>query len=268
MCSFSSVATVHAQGSTAATKRGAVSPERLVDLGDARAKMKFVTDGDGHYAAFVPLDRSWLFWGDGRVFHMVPVRGDGSDGDSSFNLAFEEYRADGRPLGELTFRDGRYTIDCDERVTDFRPVAPDVAQRLLAEASFEKPPFDWGPYALARDDGGTYYFIDRQFRYVQDSKNLTRFTWKRTNDFRLFAGPRGALKPLRLTNVVTDSEGDIFATKTGQLRLILSANQGTWIVGQSRRELTIVPVDRNQHLIYTDLGPYIGVPLGTPCDVL
>ncbi len=268
MCSFSSVATVHAQGSAAATKRGAVSPERLVALGDARAKMKFVTDGDGHYAAFVPLDLTWLFWGDGRVFHMVPVRSGGSDGDSGFNLAFDEQRTVGRPLGELTFRDGRYTIDCDERVTELRPVAPDVAQRLLAEASFERPFFEWGPYALARDDGGTYYFIDRQFRYVQDSKNLTSFRWKRTNEFRLFAGPRGALKPLRLTNVVSDSEGDIFATKTGQLRLILSAKQGTWVVGQSRRELTIVPIDRNQHLIYNDLGPYTGVLLGTPCDVL
>ena len=48
---------------------------------------------------------------------------------------------------------------------------------------------------------GTYYYVDRA---RQPPGNY---------DFHLFRGPRGNMKTLPMTNIVSDSEGDIFATK-------------------------------------------------------
>ena len=71
-----------------------------------------------------------------------------------------------------------------------------------------------------------------------------------------------------MTNVVSDSEGDIFSTKTGSLRLILNKNESTWIEGKKQRKLVLVPVEDNARMIYTELGVYTGERLGTPCDDL
>ncbi len=82
------------------------------------------------------------------------------------------------------------------------------------------------------------------------------------------------MKPVALVNIVSDSEGDIFASKRGRLRLIFTHGgrdrQRTWewISGKKRRSLTDVPVLRNIMLIYRDLGVYDGKRLGTPCDDL
>jgi hypothetical protein len=79
------------------------------------------------------------------------------------------------------------------------------------------------------------------------------------------------MKRLPLKNVVDDSEGSIFATKDGVLRLITTDRKNhtqvfKWVVGGREALLTDVPVRENEPLIYLDLGPYGGQPLGTPCD--
>ena len=71
-----------------------------------------------------------------------------------------------------------------------------------------------------------------------------------------------------LTYVAFDTQGDIFSTKTGELRLVSSATEGAWIQGKTRTKLTIVPIEDNHILVYTDLGVYSGEKLGTPCDDL
>jgi hypothetical protein len=110
------------------------------------------------------------------------------------------------------------------------------------------------PYALARDPKAIYYYVDR---------GATPATEK---NFRLYRGPKGALKLQKMTDVASDSEGEIFATKTGSLRLILDKKQSSWIQGKTSENLTLVPVDQNYSLIYNDLGVYSGQKLGTPCD--
>ena len=76
------------------------------------------------------------------------------------------------------------------------------------------------------------------------------------------------LSILKMTNVVSDSQGDIFTTKKGELRLVLDQTRSVWIAGKKETALTSVPVDANRIMIYTDLGVYAGQRLGTPCDDL
>ena len=71
-----------------------------------------------------------------------------------------------------------------------------------------------------------------------------------------------------MTNVVSDSEGDVFSTKTGSLRLIIDRRESTWIEGEKPRKLMLVPVRQNLGLIYNELGIYAGQRQGTPCDDL
>ena len=127
---------------------------------------------------------------------------------------------------------------------------------MLETARFEKSPRKTSAYALARDDGGRYFFVDRG-RTDETAKN-----------FRLFVGPKGNLKQQKMTNVVSDSEGDVFATKTGSLRLILGKNEGSWIEKGKPKKLVLVPVEDNVRMIYTELGVYAGERMGTPCDDL
>ena len=109
-------------------------------------------------------------------------------------------------------------------------------------------------YALARDDKGTYYYVDRM-REPEGNKN-----------FRVFIGQRGAMKPAKMKNIVSDSEGDIFYTKKGELRLVLDKSEQTWAKGKKQTKLTVLPVEDNVVLIYSELGVYTGQSLGTPCD--
>ena len=108
-------------------------------------------------------------------------------------------------------------------------------------------------HALSRDDRGVYYYVDR----MQDEYG--------GKGYRLFAGQKGGLKELGLTNIVSDSEGEIFASKKGELRFVQGGGKATWIKGEKKTELVTVPLDMNLALIYGDLGVYEG-SLGTPCD--
>jgi hypothetical protein len=141
-------------------------------------------------------------------------------------------------------------------MTDLQPVAADDAKRVLAQAVFHKPRWRRQSYALARDNAGRYYFVDRP-REPEGNHN-----------FRLMVGPRGSLKPQKMINVVSDSEGDVFATKSGKLRLVLGKQESIWIQGSKETKLLYLPLEDNHVMIYKELGVYVGEPLGTPCDDL
>jgi hypothetical protein len=165
------------------------------------------------------------------------------------------FYGDGKQLFHLAEQKG-CAVTCGERVTTLKIVPPDEAKALLAKASFFASPIDRVPYALARDSNAVYYYVDH---------GSTTATEK---NFRLFRGRKGALKLQKMTDVASDSEGDIFATKTGSLRLILEKKQSTWIQGKKSTSLTLIPVEQNYQMIYNDLGVYAGIRLGTPCDDL
>ena len=137
------------------------------------------------------------------------------------------------------------------------------AKAVVAGAKFYKTRWNHFAYSLARDNTGKYYYVDN-LREPEHAKN-----------FRLWAGMKGAMKQQKMTNVVSDSEGDIFSTKTGSLRLILDKHETTWFEkrqyesGEPKKtKLVFLDPADNHIMIYTDLGVYTGEPLGTPCDDL
>src|SRR5262249_10965891 len=139
------------------------------------------------------------------------------------------------------FREGKAEVHCEERKTEVTRLGDTEASAMLQAAKFHKPRWKFRAYAIARDKTGKYYYVDRQ-REPEDNRN-----------FRLFAGPRGSLKPLKMTNVVSDSEGDIFSTKSGQLRLVLGKKESSWIQGKNETKLLLLPLEDNVVLIYRDL---------------
>ena len=229
-----------------------------VDVTEARAKLKLLTDGKKHYIALVPFGSAFedTFYGDGKVFYQMRIVGGGSSGTESFDRVFWDPRITARYKSSIDFKDGKYKVRCEDRETALTLVADDEAKGIIDAAKFVKPRWNRRAYALARDDRGTYYFVDK-IREPESSK-----------DFRLFAGPRGDVKPQKMVNVVSDSGGDIFATKNGELRLVLNKGDARWIAGKADTKLVALPVEDNAVLIYLELGAYTGERLGTPCDDL
>jgi hypothetical protein len=238
-------------------KAKTVSVDTPVDVADVKSKLKVLTDGKKHFVAVVPFGPTeHFYYGDGKAFYAQRVFGSGSSGQESFDLTFWEPRVRAPYQASFEFRDGKYRVQCDERKTELSPLPDDEAKTLLDTARFFRPRWKQRAHALARDDRGIYYYVDRG-RESDDSKT-----------FRLFAGPKGIMKPLKMVNVVSDSEGEIFSTPSGELRLVLDRKQTVWIQKKRRIPLSSLPVEDNHVLIYSDLGVYAGQRLGTPCDDL
>jgi hypothetical protein len=245
-------------GAPPAQAKEAELPTDLVNITAVRSKMKLVTDGAGHYMAFVPFGRDDLeelmFWGDGKHFWQIRRIGYGAEGDIRFDVTFWEPRVAERWKASFEFKDKKYNVRCDDRVTDLKLVDEEEARKILDGGTFHKPRWRHQSYALARDEMGTYYFVDQE-REPAGNKN-----------FRVFIGQKGAMKPAKMKNIVSDSEGDIFITKNGQLRLILDKNESSWTKGKKTTKLLVLPIEQNVPMIYNELGQYSGQPLGTPCD--
>jgi len=252
-----------------------VDPAELVDVSAIRPRLILVTDGKGHYVAALPdlAEDAWrghfFYSDDGKTFWDQRVGSMGSSGAGTYSMSFWDPRIDAGWKKSFDKKGDVFTMQCDDRTTTLTVVPAAEAKVLLDAASFRKPRWKFSAYALARDDKGTYYYVDRP-REPEGNKA-----------FRLSRGTKGALKPLKMTNVVSDSEGDIFATKGGELRLIFNketkgrdntyttvAREPFWIKGKQKTALTWVPVEDNLYLIYVELGVYAGQPLGTPCDDL
>jgi len=231
-------------------------PDDPLDVSAVKDKLSFVTDGKGHYVAYAPVSQmsDFLFYGDGKTFWNQRTFGGGSQGDIQFSRTFWEPRLSNGRGGSFEFRDKKFTVDCGERKTELQPVPATEAKTLVEGAKFNKPRWKWKAHFIARDERGNYYFVDRQ-RVPEDSKN-----------YRLWVGPKGNLKQQKMTNVVSDTEGDIFATKTGSLRLVSGKSEWLWIAGKTTTKLTRVPVEDNLPLVYAELGVYAGEMFGTPCD--
>jgi hypothetical protein len=229
-----------------------------VDITAVADKIIVLADGKQHYIAVVPSGDLYsnFFYGDGKKFYKQYITGGSRAGTESWDRIFWEPRVDARWKAGFGFKKGKYTVQCGDRATEFKPLAADEQANMLKAASFFKTLWNHQPYSLARDNKGNYFYVDRLWE-PENNKN-----------FRLFSGPRGNLKVLKMTNVVSDSQGDIFTTKKGELRLVLDRKKSSWHAGKAETDLINLPIDENQILIYSDLGVYAGQRLGTPCDDL
>ena len=226
------------------------------------------SDGKGHYVLHIegPSSTTQLFYGDGKRMTRVPlVEAIGSamfleprfynpDANPSFR------GADIRVHSAVDFdaQKGTCAVRCGTQRTELRLLPHDKALELLTAAALAPIPALRTPHALARDERGNYYYVD---------KGSTPAT---ASSFRLYMGPKGNMKLQKMTNVVSDSQGEIFSTKTGDLRLIVGPNgtQSTWVKGPARTSLLAVPVQENLRMIWTELGVYAGEKRSNPCDDL
>lgn len=237
------------------------------------------TDGKSHYVIVAPNEKqsTQLYYGDGKTFYRVPLPPWVLSGDSFFEPRFfaKTKNSNFRGLDMRMFASVDYdakkatcSASCGERKTDLTILGDDAKKTLLlGKATFEPPLHKRAPHHLARDEGGRYFYVD---------KGATPDTEK---NFRLFVGPKGAMKLQKMTNAVADTEGEIFTTKTGSLRYVTDRkNPPTWIQGKKKLTLTVVPIEghdeksgepiNNYQLIYNELGVYLGEKLGNPCDDL
>jgi hypothetical protein len=242
-------------------------------------KTAVCTDGKSHYVVIAPSEKqsTQLYYGDGKTFYRVPLPPWVLSGDTFFEPRFfaKTKNSSFRGLDMRVFASVDYdakkatcSASCGERKTDLSIMPEDAKKALLAKATYEPPRHKRAAHHLARDENGRYFYVD---------KGNTSDTEK---NFRLFVGPKGAMKLQKMTNAVAaDTEGEIFTTKTGSLRYVTDrTNPPTWIQGSKKTTLTVVPIEgkdaktdepvNNYQLIYNELGVYLGEKLGNPCDDL
>ena len=238
------------------------------DLAEVKDKLTVWTDGKKHYHALALTTDSDkpVFWSaDGKSFYAMRIIGGGSEGDDAnlkkLDRVFWEPRVDAPYKASYDYKKddkgaATFEVQCSERHTKLTQLPAAETKALVDGAKFYHSRWNHYAYSLARDNTGKYYYVDN-VREPEHAKN-----------FRLWAGMKGAMKLQKMTNVVSDSEGDIFSTKTGSLRLILDKHETTWMQGEKKIKLVFLEPSDNHIMIYTDLGVYEGEPLGTPCDDL
>jgi hypothetical protein len=160
----------------------------------------------------------------------------------------------------LDHQDGAWSLACGEDEVALTELPPERVEAFLSSRELGDHRWRREPYALARDDRGRYYYIDR-FKERYGGKG-----------FRVFQGRQGALSLTQLVDIVNDSQGMVFSTDSGDLRLIVDDRRGlqqaTWYRGDARTELRVLSVHENAELVFQELGVYVGENLGTVCELL
>jgi len=232
-------------------KKKKVSDDDVVDVSAVKSQFLVFTDGDGGYFATIRADMDNLYYGDGKTFYRQRVTSGGANGNNDWTFRMWSPRVDG--MADLDIKSDKGTIGCGDDEFELTQVSAKEATKLLDKAVFKRPLWTRQGHTLWRDDKGTYYYIDR----LQDAYG--------GKGFRLFAGQKGAMKELGLTNIVSDSVGQIYSTKKGELRFVQEDGKATWIKNERKTQLVYVPIEDNLAMVYGDLGVYDG-SLGTPCD--
>jgi hypothetical protein len=241
----------------ASDKPVAIDTKAVID------KLDLFRDDVGNYYvspradAGIPAEDAdqWVFYGDGKAFYRQWIIGSSSSG-GVFEWNVWSPRAKGLVTATLDLSNGNLTARCrPKEVRQLTLLKADEARTIFRAAKFYPPLWQRQSHLLARDDDGVYYFID-ELREEYGGAG-----------FRVFVGPKGAMKELAMTNMASDSAGEIFATKGGQLKIVTGAEgKATWSKGGKKTELTVLPPSDNKYLIYRELGIY--GKLGVVCDDL
>jgi hypothetical protein len=237
-----------------------------VDIKDMKEHMLLFKDADGGiYVVFneKKMDKR-VFYGTGRdkiLYDQILEGGGGTDGDA-WHVSVAAPRASYPFMGAVGRRkDNTFFRSCGggSNVSDaeLTQITGDKAKEILDKYKFMTTPMIRKSYLLARDDRGVYYYVD-VLRSVYGGSG-----------HRVFVGKKGALKQMALTDVTSDAAGDVFSTKTGDLRLVHTVVEGKekpiaqWIRGEKKSDLIYLDLYMNQPVIFRDLGIY-KIP-GTIC---
>lgn len=243
--------------SSAAAAEPAPKP---VDIKDLKSKATVLQDAQGGtYVVFRGDDAKVFFGPTSKTLYEQYIKGSFSDGEGGWEYSTIAPRVQEEPhIGSIQRKkDGTYEKTCRGK-DDFglTEVSGDKAKAILDKSAFLTSGLVRVAHLLARDDSGVYYYVDRYAR-IYGGKG-----------YRVFVGKKGAMKQMPLTDVASDSAGDVFSTKSGDLRLVRNSESNketmTWVRGEKRTELVFLDTDLNSAVIYKDLGIYTF--LGTICD--
>jgi hypothetical protein len=233
-----------------------------VDIKDIRDKvMVFQDKSGGTYVVYEQSDgavSSRVWYGTGKTLYEQIVIGRSRNGDAWSVNTWAPRLSEIRPAAVMRNTDGTFTKWCDGK-DDFAltQITGDKAKTVVDKYSFVSPALVRRPHMFARDDAGIYYYVDR-LDNAHGGKG-----------FRVFVGKKGAMKQMSLTDVASDSAGQVFSTKTGDLRLVKTSDGETkpstkWVRGEKKTDLIPLDVDVNSPVIFKDLGIYKFT--GTLCD--
>ena len=254
LIALSIVATSAALGTTAAAEPA----PRPVDVKALKAKATVLQDAQGGTYVVFHGDERKLFYGpNAKALYEQIIVGSGSSGEA-FDLSTWAPRLSEVRYGSFAYKEDKtYTKSCDGKDDAvLTELTGDRARAILDKAAFLSSAIVRVPHLLARDDSGVYYYVDRIAK-IYGGKG-----------YRVFVGKKGAMKLMPLTDVASDSAGEVFSTKSGDLRLVRhsedSKDSMVWVRGEKRNELVTLDPDVNSAVIFKDLGIY-GF-LGTLCD--
>jgi hypothetical protein len=236
------------------TSAAAEPKPKAVDIKPFRDQLIVLQDADGALYVALPGKDSRLFYGAGgknkNVYEQTVTSRSSDAKAGSWDIAVWAPRVPNIQPGSVQRRaDGSYLKWCGNDVqVPLTQLGADKAKLVLDKHNFLSTAMTRIPYLLARDDSGVYYYVD-VLRKEYGGKG-----------FRVFIGKKGAMKQKPLTDIASDSAGDIFATKTGDLRIVHDTSEGKnsvqWVKGEKRSALVTLDLDASSQLIFKDLGVY------------
>lgn len=235
-----------------------------VDIKPLRDKLQVFQDKEGGtYVVYTAIDGTGdatVFYGTGKSLYKQIVTGRSRNGDAWSVATWAPRLAETRPGAVMRKEDGTFIKWCDGKDDAIlTELSGDKAKLVLDKYTFLSPALVRRPHLFARDDSGVYYYVDRLAKEYGGK------------GFRVFIGKKGAMKQLSLVDVASDSAGQVFSTKTGDLRLVRTAGtteetkpSTKWVKGEKKTELISLDLDVNSPIIFKDLGIYKF--MGTLCD--
>ncbi|MEZ4358585.1 MAG: hypothetical protein R3B48_00280 [Kofleriaceae bacterium] len=230
--------------------------EEIIDIKANAEDYRVLVDEADHFYVLPAKSgdiSGMVFFGDGKTMYQQRVIGGGSNGAGAVDFSLWAPRVIDLPQASLSVAaDGTGEALCNRNhPTKLTPASPAESARVLTKAVFRKPLWKRQAKFLARDDQGTYFYVD-----------VLREGGK---GHRVYVGQKGAMKAMPMTTLVDDAGGQIYGTKRGELRIV--ANEGekpTWRKGKKIEQLTVLEPYANRYLIYRELGIY--GQLGSLCD--
>ncbi len=224
--------------------------DKLIVLQDARGGTYVVMsqhDGDAH-----------AFYGTGKTLY-EQIIGGRTFNEDAWGLDIWAPRVPRFQNASIAYKqDKTYALFCGPNETGLTQLTGDKAKAVLDKSAFMSPALMRRARVLARDDRGVYYYVDA-FSEKYGGKG-----------FRLFVGKKGGMKPIPITDIASDTAGEVFSTKGGELRLVTTrqnetaTSEAVWIKGEKRTTLVVLDLDSSSPVIYGELGVYTF--LGTVCE--
>ncbi|MBA3395262.1 MAG: hypothetical protein H0T89_21620 [Deltaproteobacteria bacterium] len=226
-----------------------------IDIKPFKDKLTVLKDASGAFYV-VTFDHGgvpYIFYGTAKLLYEQPLEGSRSRNGTAWSVSIWAPRLPFPFQGTVEYaKDGTFRTTCTSKLEQgLTVVTGEKATEILDKGKFMTTAVTRRPLLLARDDRGIYYYVDVLSKQYGG------------NGHRVFIGKKGAMKQIPISDVATDSGGDVFSTKTGDLRLVRNLDQDvrakvttTWIKGEKRTELITLDPYMNQPLIYRDLGVY------------